>query len=425
MAGTRRKGKDPLPPPRAAAAPMATPIATLERPAPVITAAARPVGRRVPTIDRRIAAAVIALAVVLAAAGLLVLKNSGSGDGAGSAPRQAVLLTLDAADQTSLGGVLLVAGGQGTPGGVLVPPRLLVDVAGFGAVTFAESGRAPQSGAQAAALSDALGADVAGTWRLETAAVARLLDAAGGLAVDLESEVLGTDAAGNSVVLLPAGPQTLDGAAAVAYLQPRSAAEPEAAVAARLQQVVAGLLAALPADADELAAAVTTLGAGSRTDLPPSDLAATVAAVRNAETTLFQTIPLRPLDTGGDAPSYTLDSGAAGSLRTGLLAEVARTAPAGGEVRVLVRNGVGTPGLGEQARTRLVDAGLTYLNGGNAANFGYDASVVLISDAGSQARDRGATVATALGLPASAVQISGQGQNLADVVVILGADFGR
>ena len=53
----------------------------------------------------------------------------------------------------------------------------------------------------------------------------------------------------------------------------------------------------------------------------------------------------------------------------------------------------------------------------------YATSVVLIPDASAKARENGDAVVAALGLPASAVRLSSQGQSLADVVVILGADF--
>jgi LytR cell envelope-related transcriptional attenuator len=423
MAGTRRKGKDPLPSPAAGVG-----TATLAPPRPA-SPIARPIAParsrlpRLPDLSRRTAAGLLAAALAVAAVTGIVLTRGGDSASGSAAPRRVVLVTLDGADNAALGGVLLVSGGQGSAGGVLIPPRLLVDVAGFGSVTFAESGRAPQSGAQAAALGDALGITVAGTWRLGADAAARLIDGAGGLTVTVDSELLGQDAQGRSVVLLPAGEQRLDGAAALQYLSPLTPAEPEEAVAARLQQVLAVLLTALPAEPTQIAGAVTSLGASSRTDLAPADLAQTLAGVRATESPLFQTIPLRPLDSGGETPSYTLDNDRAAGLAAGLFAEVALPAAAAGDVRVLVQNGVGTPGLGQSARQRLVDAGLTYLNGGNAPRFGNQPSVVLIADGGTAARAQGSSVATALGLAPSSVQIAGQGQNLADVIVILGPDF--
>ena len=91
---------------------------------------------------------------------------------------------------------------------------------------------------------------------------------------------------------------------------------------------------------------------------------------------------------------------------------------------MLVENGVGTPGLVEQARAKLVDDGFRFINGGNASTFG------LAEQPGPGARRHLAErrpgaerVAESLGLPASAVQPSDRGQTVADVIVILGEDF--
>ena len=90
----------------------------------------------------------------------------------------------------------------------------------------------------------------------------------------------------------------------------------------------------------------------------------------------------------------------------------------------MIQNGVGTPGLVAKARTRLLVGGITFVNGGNASKFGYAKSLVLVpTRPGRQASSKGAAVARALGLPASDVALTDQGQTIADVVVILGADF--
>nr|MCU0266578.1 LytR C-terminal domain-containing protein [Actinomycetes bacterium] len=120
---------------------------------------------------------------------------------------------------------------------------------------------------------------------------------------------------------------------------------------------------------------------------------------------------------------YVVDPEPTEQLVSSVLAGSLPPQRAGGPVRVLVQNGVGTPGLGEQARGLLVEEGFTYVNGGNANRFGYRTSVVLIRDASAAARTQGAEVAAALGLPESDLRVAAQGQSVADVVVILGADF--
>ena len=90
--------------------------------------------------------------------------------------------------------------------------------------------------------------------------------------------------------------------------------------------------------------------------------------------------------------------------------------------RVRVFNGVGTPQLADQARDRLVAAGLTYVAGGNAPRFGLATTEVQVGDATPQAVELGTRVAQALGVPATAVG-SSVPTPVADVVVVIGADF--
>jgi len=95
----------------------------------------------------------------------------------------------------------------------------------------------------------------------------------------------------------------------------------------------------------------------------------------------------------------------------------------GESLRVLVENGVGTPGLVEKARTKLVASGFRFINGGNASPFNADPSGVLVPDGTDKSLERGKKVAAALGLPASSVRPEDRGQSVADVIVILGSDF--
>jgi hypothetical protein len=90
---------------------------------------------------------------------------------------------------------------------------------------------------------------------------------------------------------------------------------------------------------------------------------------------------------------------------------------------VLVQNGVGTPGLGASARDKLVAAGMVYINGGNAEEFGRPTTLIIVEDDSASAQRLGEEVAEALGVPDTAVAIADEGQNVADVVVILGVDF--
>ena len=81
-------------------------------------------------------------------------------------------------------------------------------------------------------------------------------------------------------------------------------------------------------------------------------------------------LPVNDIDTGGTVDTYGLDAGKAGAAAAvAVPRRRCRRTRTGDTVRVLVENGVGTPDLVEQARTKLVDDGFQFINGGNAPTF--------------------------------------------------------
>lgn len=408
--------------------PEAPPV--LPGPPPPRVAARQDRARR--SLRTRVVAA--SLVGVLALAGLVWVLVRGGGaddDGAGSAgarTQSTVVFQVVGARKTALSSALLAhdTAGAGSGAAVLVPSQLVVDVPGFGSTTFGETSRLGNPAAPALAVSQAMGVIVDGSWTLSTTGLARLVDELGGLSVDVDREVLRPTAGGGSTVLVPAGPQQLDGVSAAAYATYLAPGEPEQKRLARFADVLQALLAELPDDPAEVAALLTGLGRDSTATVPPEGLGSFLAGLgsdQRADRMSVQNLPVRPLDTGGGAQAFVVDAVPTRALVDSQLAGSLPPARPGGPVRVLVQNGVGTPGLGESARNALVDAGFTYVNGGNANRFGYRTSVVLIRDAGAAARKEGAEVATVLGLPASDLRVAAQGQSVADVVVILGADY--
>jgi hypothetical protein len=134
-------------------------------------------------------------------------------------------------------------------------------------------------------------------------------------------------------------------------------------------------------------------------------------------------LPVSEIDSGGAVAAYGLDTDGAARLTRSRLGGAAIAEPPGGRVRVLVQNGVGAPGLGQAARAQLVAAGLRYVGGGNVAGFGVRQTVVLLPDASSAQRARGAAVARALGLGQGSLRITDSAPTVADVVVVLGQDY--
>jgi hypothetical protein len=132
---------------------------------------------------------------------------------------------------------------------------------------------------------------------------------------------------------------------------------------------------------------------------------------------------VKPLETGSRNPTLIVEPEGLDRLRAGLLSDSLPPDAGGDTIVVLVQNGVGTPGLEQDAAALLRDEGYDFFNGGNANQFGRDQTLVLIPDSTPASEALGEDVAATLGVPASSVQVTEQGSSIADVIVILGADF--
>jgi anionic cell wall polymer biosynthesis LytR-Cps2A-Psr (LCP) family protein len=369
--------------------------------------------------------------IVLVAFGIwLLLRGDGSSGTTGTTrpPTQhATLVQLTGADGTASASALVgTTAADHTAAAVLVPSRLIVDVAGSGDVPFGETTTLGDPAAPAAALTDLLGVRVKDTWTLTPDGLAKLVDAVGGVQAAVDVDVVTTDSKGNQTVVVKAGNQLLKGPAAAAYAGYLADGEPEQARLARFDEVLTGLATKLPADQAGVTTALTAAGAGSTSTLDPVQLANRLVVLRSAaskDKLVSDVLPVTELDTGGNDVSYGLDTGqAAAMMRSNFSGTLLQDAN-GDTVRVAVENGLGTPGLIEQARSKLVDKGFLFVNGGNASPFNNDPSSVQVPDGTDKSIARGREVAAALGLPASSVVPVDRGQTVADVIVILGKDF--
>jgi hypothetical protein len=382
---------------------------------------------------RLVAAVVVAVLVVAAAAWALLGSHGTSKPPAtpvvSSRVQQTLLLQIVDSTNQTIEGVLL-AHTQTAPGtgfGGLVPNTLLVNAPSLGPVVFAATSTAAGAGVGTgpAALSDAIGVTVDGGWRLSQAGLVALVDAVGGLDVTVDEDIQ-QPTAGGSILLMRAGPQHLSGGQAAAYATYLDVGSPEQQRLARLSTVMQALLAKLPVDPRTVSNLVAALADTSTSTLPSTRLGGFLTLLHGDAVggrLTFDNVPTHPLDSGGTIPTVVVDSTALTAwVKADFAGSVPTTAQAG-PVRVLVQNGVGTPGLDDKARLRLAAAGLTYVAGGNATTFNNPTSTVLIADGTDASRVQGAIVAKALGLPASDIKITQLGQNLADVIVVIGDDF--
>lgn len=349
---------------------------------------------------------------------------------AGGRTQHTLLFVLRGANGDAVAAALL-AHDSSTQSGVevLVPAQVISAVPGAGSEPFGNVVGLPDGALLArAALGDLLGVSVDSSWVIDEPTFAALLSRLGGVHVNVDTTVTAPATGGGAVVLLNPGPQLLDGAQAVAYATFVASGQPPVTVLPRLQGVLDGLMAVLPKSAAQIATLLKGLGSGSAVGgLAPSAVAGLLAGFAADDISShvqYATLPVVPIDTGGAQLAYRIDMAGVHQLVTTELAGSIPPGAVGGHDRVLVENGVGTPRLGLSAQQKLVKAGLQFVGSRNAPHFGYAHTLVLIFSATPQAEALANRVAVALGVnPASAVRLSPLDQSIADVIVILGADY--
>ena len=383
---------------------------------------------------RRLLFAVLAVVVVV---GLVAwLLSGGSGKSSKNAPAPAaagrtqstLLFELKGSLAVAVDSALLAHDPANHDGAVvLVPSNVQTQVPGFGSMPFGQALSVGDPSAPVGALSDLIGVTVDGSWTLTQTALAALVDKIGGVTVAVDKDVT-TTANGTTSIVVPAGTQKLNGANAALFASFQATGDTDQAELTRFDAVLKQVLAGLPKTQANLTAMVASLGAGSSSSFAPARLAAFLlglAADNAAGTMTDQQLPVTPLSTGSGQDAYTLDTAKTATLvSTELAASVPASRKATGN-RVYVQNQVGTPGLGETARTRLVAAGFVYVQGQNTADMpnATAPSVVVILGPTSAQIDQGDAIARSLGLPISDVRVANDGFTVADVLVKLGADY--
>jgi hypothetical protein len=357
-------------------------------------------------------AVLVLVAVAVVAAGVRYAGDATNVPSGGAvAAQRTLLLQVRADDGTAAASVLYGTGGAA----VLIPSRTIATVPGsgqgmFGPVLDQHNGVALSR----STVSDLLGIRVDAQWVVDRAGVVALVDAVDGVLVDVAADVVRGGA-----IVVPAGPdQRLTGAQAAALLLDRPAGEDDVQYQPRVQRVLQSVLARLPEGG-----ALSRLPATARPDAAAVRVLTPIVAASAKQSVLYQTLPVVALDADG-LPTYRLDDAAVDTLVTGRFAgAVLRGRDATGN-RVLVVNAVGTPGLGESVRNRLVPAGFRFVGSRNQTPFGQAETVVVVFDTDAATQARAHALARALGLPGAEVQLSTRGQSVADLMVVVGRDFG-
>jgi LCP family protein required for cell wall assembly len=383
--------------------------------------------------QRRQVSVAVAVAVVLAALAVaaVVVQRFVAEDDAPPPPKQRTQRTLLFAVTGSSGAARAAAllahdPAPGRASVVLIPPHTLADVAGIGNVVFADAVRLGGPTAARETVSDLMGIVVDHDWVLTAETFAALVDRLGGVVVDVGVDVVVTRSDGTSTILVRAGPQQrLDGATALTYATYVQRGQDEIAFQARFQEVVEAVLAALPADRAALATTLSALGPGSKLSWQPDELAGFLGGLRDAvagERYEPQVLPVTAIDTGGKTVSFGIRVDEVATLVNNQLKESIPPDRATGTNRVLILNGVGTPGLGGGIARKLRGE-FSVVGTRNKQGFGVTESVVVVFDPAEPSVEKGRRVAELLGLPPGSVRIGTQAQSVADVIVVIGSDY--
>ena len=370
---------------------------------------------------RLVVAGVTAFVLLIAAITVLLVKNGGSSSSGNKGPvrtQRTLLFQLKAPDGTAASSALLAEDPKAGQGAViLIQPQVIANVIGVATGDFAHTLVTGGTNGSRNALSDLMGVTIDGSWVVDEPTFARLVDTLGGVEVNVDVVVQ----VGRQILLNP-GQQRLSGSNAVLFATYLAPGEQEQVRLTRLQAVLDAIITHLPADTTSL---IGSLGKGSVTTQSAAlvgDLLKHLGKDDAQDNVQYQSLPVTKVDVD-ENQRFRIDPDANKQLVDNLLAQ---SVPPGARKtgnRVLVLNGVGTPGLGDKVRAKLVAKGFVFIGRGNAPHFGFQKTLVLVPTATEQSVAVGQSVAKAIGVPTSAVQTTDEIGTIADVVVIVGADF--
>ena len=230
--------------------------------------------------------------------------------GSGEATGPGTLLVALTGDAGLVAAVVVGTGGA-APSGVLVPASLLVDDGG----RSVPLGGTVSGGvaAMGQALARTLDVRVDAAWLLTGPALSGLVDAGGGVVVDVDQEIR------SGTVLVAAGQgQRLTGPQALAFVTVPREGEGPTAGEDRFATVLGQVLAGLPAGPSAVSAELSRLGQGSHSTLSVARLAAVLGligrAVGDAGRLTVTALPVSAAGPGHDPADLVADRASAGEL---------------------------------------------------------------------------------------------------------------
>ncbi|UWE08475.1 LCP family protein [Actinacidiphila bryophytorum] len=263
-------------------------------------------------------------------------------------------------------------------------------------------------------LNTLLGADIKGSWRLDSPYLELLVDALGDIYVDTDTTVKGTGKDSAKTLVQQGKQQELTGQAAVAYATYRAAGEPQTKQLSRFGQVLQAVLKKMPSDATGATRTVQSLGQILDPSLTDKQLGASLAQLANLAKTGAYSTTLLPVQKDGTLSQDT------DTLVKDVLGGTVKQSAGTTQPRVLIADATGNSKAAPLAQAAIVNGGTyTYVAGGKAAST-KSTSEVLYADPARLAAAK--DVAATLGLPPTAVK-KGKVPANADIAVTIGKDY--
>ncbi|RKN11109.1 LCP family protein [Streptomyces radicis] len=341
-------------------------------------------------------------------------SDTAADGGPGAEVRDVIVLHLRPVDSDESSTALLIANETAGTGTTLLLPNELAVTPDGGTTTLGEAVNEEAAGSVRDAIGGLLGADIKGTWRLDTPYLENLVDLVGGITLTTDAEVAGGE--DDEGPLVPRGEDVLlSGRAAVAYATHRADDEPSSAQLARFGQVMQAVMVTMPSGESGATRVVEALAQITDPSLTEDELAVSLAQLAGyAQEDAFDTVPL-PVEADG-----TLSDETAEGLVVDMLGGTVSNADPGAAPRIGIRDASGAEAA-EDARIALVNGGFTVVDA-RAADATETESRVTWADPAHQ--EVAVEVARTLGLPDEAA-VEGEGAGNADVTIILGEDYGQ
>ena len=308
---------------------------------------------------------------------------------------------------------------------VSIPPTLQVSLKDGKKHPLREASTQEGDAALVSAVADFAGVNVAHYVKTDAESIVRLVDALGGVEVNVAEEV---DDPNAGDAYLPAGTQTLDGAQALTFLRASNFSNGLEVQAANQRELLTALSLRLLGEGRlSFLATLDNVGGSFQTDLSAAAALSVADALRGVDSSSVYGALVPGYETARDgASSYAVSSDAWKSMMelvaAGSEPVVEQTAPQvdPGSFTITVRNGSGVTGGAGQIADALKDRGFDVTETGNTDTYAYDETLVVYNDDAFEAAAE--TVVASLGLGRT---VPGAGFYTfdTDVLAVLGKDW--